>query len=412
VIARRLTLQFMNATTFLSVLFSREFLNLTGRRRFALTSLASVIAGTALILLGPLAERRTFFALTNLLVIYNSALVFVMTAYAWRRGNRNALLYAVAWTPLTSVVVAGALMNLGLTMPRFDIIDAIRVGSGLEALLFAAALAHRMSVMRRAEADARAALTDARARLAEMLQGQVTSLNTLVGGVAHEIGNPLNFAAGGAKDVLGRLSQAQGMIKELSQSWDAKRADLVLDVLGAAERSAGLAARGTERIDSIVRNLRAYLGTGSRSAVPTDIDECIRSTVKLLDGHLKQRLVTIGLDLALTSSIPFGPGEMNQVVMNLVLNACQAMPGGGAIVITSRQTSDAIRIIVADSGAGIPESRRKSIFDPFFTTRAPNEGTGLGLSVSREIVRRHGGKLDLLPARKNSGAEFAITLPL
>jgi signal transduction histidine kinase len=412
VIGRRLTLQFMNATTFLSVLFSREFLNLTGRRRFAVTSFAAVIAGTLLILIGPAIERRTFFMLTNLLVIYNSVVVFVMTAYAWRRGNRNALLYALAWAPLSSVVIAGALMNLGLTMPRFDIIDAIRVGSGLEALLFAAALAHRMSVMRRAEADARAALTDARARLAEMLQGQVTSLNTLVGGVAHEIGNPLNFAAGGAKDVLGRLSQAQGMIKELSQSWDAKRAESVLDVLAAAERSAGLAARGTERIDSIVRNLRAYLGTGSRSAVPTDIDECIRSTVKLLDGHLKQRLVTIGLDLSVTSSIPFGPGEMNQVVMNLVLNACQAMPGGGAIVITSRQTSDAIRIIVADSGAGIPESRRKSIFDPFFTTRAPNEGTGLGLSVSREIVRRHGGKLDLLPARKNSGAEFAITLPL
>jgi signal transduction histidine kinase len=81
-------------------------------------------------------------------------------------------------------------------------------------------------------------------------------------------------------------------------------------------------------------------------------------------------------------------------------------------VISSRQQSDAIRVIVADSGTGIPESRRKSIFDPFFTTRAPNEGTGLGLSVSREIVRRHGGKLELLPARKNAGAEFAITLPL
>ncbi|MET0592830.1 MAG: sensor histidine kinase [Polyangiaceae bacterium] len=411
-ISRQLTMQLMNATTFLSILFSREFLDLSRRRRFALVSAVSVVGGVVLIFAGPFIDRKIFFALTNVLVICNAGIVFAMTAHAWRSGNRNALLFAVAWAPLTAVVVAGALMNLGLTMPTFDIIDGIRVGSGLEALLFAAALAHRMSTMRRAEMDARAALNDARARLAESLQRQVTSLNTLVGGVAHEIGNPLNFASGGAKDVLGRLAHAQGLAKEPFEAWSAERAESIVEVLGAAERSAGLAARGMERIDSIVRNLRAYHGTGLRSSVPTDIDACIRSTVKLLDAHLKDKLVAVVLDLAVMSHVHFGPGEMNQVIMNLVLNACQAMPGGGTIVITTDQSDEEIRIVIGDSGSGVPESRRKSIFDPFFTTRAPNEGTGLGLSVSREIVRRHGGKLELLPPRARMGAEFAITLPL
>jgi signal transduction histidine kinase len=406
-----LTLKLMTATTTASVVFSREFLDLRGERRFARASMATVCVGVSLILLGSLFGRRYFFALTNVLLICNAFLIVLMTVEAWRRGNRNALLFTVAWSPLTFVVLVGALMNLGLMMPSFDTIDAIRVGSGAEALLFAAALAHRMSSMRRAEADARAALNETRARLSETFQRQVASLNTLVGGVAHEIGNPLNFAAGGAKDVLHRLGLAKGLATEPVENWNAERAASLCNILGAAERSAGLAARGTERIDSIVQNLRTYSGTGSQSPEPTDIDECIRSTVSLLDNHLKAKTVNVVLDLGVTSPVQLRRGEMNQVIMNLVLNAFQAIVDSGTVVITSEQKQDEIRIVIADSGPGIPTSRRKAVFDPFFTTRAPNQGTGLGLSVSQEIVRRHGGTLELLPAREGQGAEFAISLP-
>jgi signal transduction histidine kinase len=103
---------------------------------------------------------------------------------------------------------------------------------------------------------------------------------------------------------------------------------------------------------------------------------------------------------------------MNQVIMNLVLNASQAMPEGGKLSVRSEETEDGVRIVVEDTGRGVPPSVRPSIFDPFFTTRAPNEGTGLGLAVSNEIVRRHGGTLELLPDRpEQSGAAFAIALP-
>ena len=162
----------------------------------------------------------------------------------------------------------------------------------------------------------------------------------------------------------------------------------------------------------MVKNLRGYVGTGAQPMESTHLDDNIRSTVALLEPHLQSRNIDVALDLVIRSPVQCSPGEMSQVIMNLVLNACQAMPNGGKLAIRSEESDEALRIVVTDSGVGVPIELRDVVFDPFFTTRAPNEGTGLGLAVSREIVRRHGGKLELLaPREQETGAEFAITLP-
>jgi two-component system NtrC family sensor kinase len=279
-------------------------------------------------------------------------------------------------------------------------------------MMLAAALARRISAMKRAEADTRAALAEARIGLSQVLERQLASLNTLVGGIAHEIGNPLNFAAGGAKEVLERLQQAETLSDDIAHQWTASRSGSLCDIIGTARRAAALTARGTERIGGIVKNLRAYVGTGAHTQEVTNVHDCIRSTIALLERHLQSKRVEVELDLRANGSIPSRPGELNQVVMNLVLNACQAMPEGGQIDIVSEEIDGALRIAVRDSGPGVPAELREGIFDPFFTTRAPHEGSGLGLSVSREIVGRHGGTLDLLaPRADRTGAEFVITLP-
>jgi signal transduction histidine kinase len=297
-------------------------------------------------------------------------------------------------------------------MPKYNFIGFLQLGSAIEAMLLAIALARRVNLLKRTEEIARKELADARLRLSQTLQRQVTSLNTLVGGVAHEIGNPLNFAAGGAKDVLQRIHQADEIASEIAVHPAPTVVSSLRGVLQSAGRSAALAARGTERIESIVKNLRAYVGAGVEPAKVTDLDGCIRSTVALLDAHLLERHVEVRLELSIGTPARCSTSEINQVIMNLLLNAAQAMPDGGVIVIRSEETTDHLRIVITDNGLGVSPAIRHAIFDPFFTTRAPNEGTGLGLAVSAAIARRHGGNLELLPADKPaSGASFALTLP-
>lgn len=107
-------------------------------------------------------------------------------------------------------------------------------------------------------------------------------------------------------------------------------------------------------------------------------------------------------------NLPLDPEQMKQVVLNLVLNAIEAMPSGGEVILRATGTVDSIRIEVQDKGVGIPEENLERIFDPFFTTRA--NGTGLGLSIAYRIVSQHGGHIE---ARRNpdQGMTFAVALP-
>jgi signal transduction histidine kinase len=404
--------RFMVLTGAFAVLFARDFLDLRAARRITSVAVALTVVETSMIFFPVDLGRRYFFASCNLVVMAAAVHISFMAIYSWYRGNANAPLFLLGWGTLLLVIIGGALMNLGAMAPEIGYSYVIRFGSATEAMMLAAALARRISAMKRAEADTRAALAEARIGLSQVLERQLASLNTLVGGIAHEIGNPLNFAAGGAKEVLERLQQAETLSDDIAHQWTASRSGSLCDIIGTARRAAALTARGTERIGGIVKNLRAYVGTGAHTQEVTNVHDCIRSTIALLERHLQSKRVEVELDLRANGSIPSRPGELNQVVMNLVLNACQAMPEGGQIDIVSEEIDGALRIAVRDSGPGVPAELREGIFDPFFTTRAPHEGSGLGLSVSREIVGRHGGTLDLLaPRADRTGAEFVITLP-
>jgi two-component system NtrC family sensor kinase len=104
-------------------------------------------------------------------------------------------------------------------------------------------------------------------------------------------------------------------------------------------------------------------------------------------------------------------GRINQVLMNLITNAVDAMGGDGKIVITTSQTSEVFKISVRDSGAGIPEAIRSKIFDPFFTTKPVGQGTGLGLAISYGIVQEHGGSIEV-QSEEGVGTEFLVQIPL
>lgn len=165
------------------------------------------------------------------------------------------------------------------------------------------------------------------------------------------------------------------------------------------------------RIDRIIRTLLDYSRPRSVSLRALDVNEAAAKTAEIVNsqGVLKN----VGLRLELTPGVPLieaDPGQLSQVLINLILNARDAVDGGGEIVISTSTGSGDVTIAVSDTGTGISPEIRDKIFDPFFTTKEPGQGTGLGLSVSARIVETFGGRIDV-KSEPGNGAVFSLVFP-
>jgi PAS domain S-box-containing protein len=165
-----------------------------------------------------------------------------------------------------------------------------------------------------------------------------------------------------------------------------------------------------ERGNDLARQLLLFARRGSSKLVHIDLNEAARDSLKLL-RRVIQANVRLDVDLADTPlRARADPGQLEQVLVNLVLNASDAMEGGGRITIRCGGSSSEVWIDVADSGPGIPDAIRDRVFEPFFTTKDSSEGTGLGLAVAHGIVARHGGGLTILDTGAD-GTTFRLALP-
>lgn len=354
---------------------------------------------------------------------------------AWRRGSPHAQLFLWGWVALLSSTFVSGFAANGVLVTGAAAALVPRVGSLVEATLLSFGLAQRIRALRREHKRAQDELLQERTAQAHMLevrveertrelmqaleqlkaaqarmvqQARLASLGHLVAGVAHEVGNPLNFTRGGAQDLERRLELLEGVLErqdvpEPEQSSARKAAE-------GARRALKLIQSGNERIHRIVENLRNYMTARSIAPEPTDLAADLEATLSLLGKRLDERGIRVHRELNPLPRVPCRPGELNQVFTNLLLNSAQAMPDGGDIYITGRCNHGRVEFLFRDTGPGIAPEHREAIFDPFFTTRAPSEGTGLGLSISHEIVSRHGGELRLVSG--DGGATFSITLPV
>lgn len=216
---------------------------------------------------------------------------------------------------------------------------------------------------------------------------QLAALGKLLAGVAHEIRNPL---AG---------------IRSTVQLWQRLRdPDRVAGSIDAV-------VQATERLNEILTRLLHFARTEHAERRPTQVNELVVETTKLVEAQAHAQGVRIECDLdPRLPVIPASPASLRQVFLNLATNALQAMPNGGVLRCRSRHDAArrAAEILVSDTGPGVSDPDREHLFEPFFTTRP--EGTGLGLALCREIVHQHGGTINLT-SQDQPGAAFCIVLP-
>lgn len=266
----------------------------------------------------------------------------------------------------------------------------------------------RTSALAQANSNLREAL-DRLTRTQDQLvrSEKLASMGQLVAGVAHELNNPLNAVG----NTIEPLDAALRALVEWQGAGEAVRPSVaeVEDVRAMFQ----VIRNGTSRMERIVRALSSYARTDSERVKGVDLNALVQETTEIAGHLLGEGEVELRLDLGALPPVPGDPGQLGQVLMNLLANAVHAVADSPLrrIWVSSRALDDSVEVVVADSGPGIPEALRTRVFDPFFTTKAVGQGTGLGLSISHEIVASHGGTLELvqLPER---GAVFRLKLPI
>src|SRR5438876_964308 len=171
-----------------------------------------------------------------------------------------------------------------------------------------------------------------------------------------------------------------------------------------------LMARGAERTAAIVKDLRSFSRLGEATRKRVDLHDGLEVSLHLLEPRWRDR-IEIHRDYGTLPPVECDPGQMNQVFMNVLANACDAIPERGNLWLTTRAEGDRVRVTIRDDGVGMTPEVVGRIFDPFFTTKDVGGGTGLGLAISHGVVAAHGGRIEVESA-PGRGATFRIVLPV
>jgi signal transduction histidine kinase len=198
--------------------------------------------------------------------------------------------------------------------------------------------------------------------------------------------------------------------EKLSQEIDELKEQINLDfVLGDFDKIISESQEGTQRVKSIVQNLRDFSHVDKGEFRFADINKGIESTLNIVWNELKYKAEVIK-EYGDIPQIECLPQQLNQIFMNLLLNAAQAITTHGEIRIRTYQATNNVVVEISDTGIGIPKDNLPRIFEPFFTTKEVGKGTGLGLSVAYGIVQKHNGKIEV-ESEVNKGTTFRVILP-
>jgi signal transduction histidine kinase len=230
---------------------------------------------------------------------------------------------------------------------------------------------------------------------------KMRTLGQLVAGVAHELNNPIGFVHANMK----LLEEYVAKLVRLQESGqDTARAREAISKLLARSRE------GTDRVKQIVADLRTFSRMDQSETQEADLNEEIERTITLIEPRCKCG-IEVHRDFGALPRVRCHAGQLNQVFMNLLVNACDAIGERGHITVRTRPGGDNVRLEFEDDGPGIPAELRDRVFEPFFTTKPVGQGTGLGLSLSHGIIERHGGRI-WVDSDLDVGTRFVVELPV
>jgi len=293
----------------------------------------------------------------------------------------------------------------------------VRLGAGERIIKLEQTLAEQNRALR----EAQAALVQTE---------KLASLGQLAAGMAHEINNPIAYVANNlavlrrdvpaALEVLDKYREGRDLLRGAAPELtaEAERMEEAIDLPYIRDSLPRLFERsldGLKRVRDIVKNLRDFARLDEADFKEADLNAALQSTLEIIGHEIKKNAIRMRTCLAELPPVLCHPGKINQVFLNVLMNAIQASPSGGSVEARTRVDESAaaggVAIEIQDSGCGIKPEHRERIFDPFFTTKPVGQGTGLGLSVSYGIIRDHGGAIEV-ESEVGRGTLFRIRLPL
>lgn len=447
-----------------AMMFVMDFLNTRQRtpKLNRLFPIAILLYSTAIVLRLAGVDQVSY-RMIDISALATTVLIYAVAVKISMQGYRPARYFLIAWTIFFAGIIMFTLRNLGILPYNAFTNYTMESGIAIEVTLLSIALADRINVLKKekelSQAEAlrvaqenekiireqnvllevrvkertsalNTALEDLKQTQTQLIESEkMASLGQLTAGIAHEINNPINFVTSNVSPLrrdIKMIFEAMNFVEGLAlsdASADDKKAQLEeykeeqeMDYLQTeiTHLLNGI-YNGASRTAEIVKGLRIFSRLDEDDLKRANLNEGIDSSMIILNNQLGK--ITVNKKYGDIPLVECYPGKLNQVFLNILSNGIYAVhkkfgeKNGGEITITTNTDGGNVQISMKDNGIGIDEETQKKIFDPFFTTKDVGEGTGLGMSIAYNTIKKHNGSIRVHSTPGN-GAEFIITLPV
>lgn len=415
-------------------------------------------------------KQQISYNIVNINAALGALIIFGVACRLFFHNYKPARFFLIAWTIFLISVCLYVLKDYGIVPYNMLTVNSLQFGSALEAVLLSLALADRINTLKKEKEISQAQALNAaeeneriisdqnvvleskvHERTTELVASNIelnktlvelkeaetqlvesekmASLGQLTAGIAHEINNPINFITGNinplrrdvdillsAINTIENVGLSEALSEEKQKQINAYKEDIDFDYL-KLEISHLLNGinEGASRTAEIVKGLRVFSRLDEDDLKLADINEGIDSTLIIINNMLDNKIKVIK-NYSDIPRVECYPGKLNQVFLNIISNGIYAIKKqhagaeGGVLTISTLANADMVTIKIEDNGTGMDENTKKKVFEPFFTTKEVGEGTGLGMSIVYNTIKKHNGSI-LINSEPGTGTEFTIEVP-